>query len=214
MRLVLVATIIGVFTLALHAQNPNTFASREPRYQLHPGDVISVDYRYTPEFNGTITVQPDGFASFPGIGSLRIGGLTLDQAQTALVAKASERLEDPEVTINLKEFEKPCVIVGGEVRNPGRVEFHGNLTALRAIQLAGGFRDTAKSSQILLIRQINNVDAEVKLIDLRKVMKQHDLAEDAELRAGDLIIVPQSRLSKVERITRLANYGMYLNPLQ
>lgn len=191
----------------------NTFTPREQRYRLHPSDVISVEYRYSPEFNATVAVGPDGFASFPGIGSIDIGGLSLDDAQSALLRKASERLRDPEIVLTLKEFEKPYIVVGGEVGSPGKVEFHGHLTALRAIELAGGFRQSARSSQVLLIRQINDVDAEVRVIDLRKVLSKHEISEDVALRAGDLLVVPQSRLSKVERITKLANYGMYLNPL-
>ena len=214
MRFLKLTQLTCAFALCLFAQASDKFPMREQRYQLHPGDVITVDYRYTPEFNSTISVQPDGFASFPGVGSIKIGGLTLEQAQAALAAKASARLQDPEIDMNLKEFEKPYVVVGGEVGTPGKVEFHGHLTALRAVELAGGFKTSAKSSQILLIRQINNVDAEVKLIDLNKVVKQHDLSEDSELRAGDMVIVPQSRLAKVERITKLLNYGMYMNPLQ
>jgi polysaccharide export outer membrane protein len=216
MRFPLTARLIGLLLIAFLAKGSDTFASREVRYQLHPGDVVSVEYRYSPEFNSTVAVQPDGFASFPGVGSVKIGGLNLDQAQAALIAKASERLQDPEITMVLKEFEKPYIVVGGEVGSPGKVEFHGHLTALRAIELAGGFRSTAKSSQILLIRQINNVDAEVKLIDLKKVIANHELSEDTELRAGDMLIVPQSHLSQFERIVRLANlssYGLYVNPL-
>ena len=191
----------------------NDFGNRESRYHLHPGDVITVHYRYTPEYDATVSLEPDGFASLPLLGGVELADLTVDQAQDRLKAKASARLNNPELTVELKEFEKPYIVVGGEVARPGKIVFHGHLTALRAVELAGGLRQTAKSSQILLIRQVNNVDAEVKVIDLKKVLKDHRLAEDLELRAGDLLVVPQSRLAKVERITRFANYGMYLNPL-
>lgn len=213
MRIVTLAHLTCALALTVFAQSSGTFPIREQRYQLHPGDVISVEYRYTPEFNATVSVQPDGFASFPEVGSIKVGGSTLDQVQATLTAKASERLQDPEITISLKEFEKPYVVVGGEVGTPGKVEFHGHLTALRAIELAGGFKTSATSSQILLIRQVNNVDAEVKLIDLSKVLKKHKLAEDTELRAGDMLVVAKNRIAKIEPYVRLANVGMYFNPV-
>lgn len=193
----------------------NDFASREPRYQLHPGDVITVNYRYTPEYDATVTLEPDGFVSLPLLGGVKVSGLTLDDALALFKAKAAERLNDPEMTMELKDFEKPHVIVGGEVGTPGKLEFRGHMTALQAVEMSGGFRTSAKSSQILLIRQINGVEAETRLIDLNKVISKHQLQEDIELRAGDLVIVPKNRIAKIEPLIRLANpgtYGMYLNP--
>jgi polysaccharide export outer membrane protein len=199
--------------VTLGAQAADTFATREPRYHLHVGDVVSAEYRYTPEFNTSVAIQPDGYASFPGVGSLKLGGLSLDEAQSALTAKASERLNDPEITMNLKEFEKPYVVVGGQVGNPGKVEYHGHLTALRAIELAGGLRPTAKSSQILLIRPVDDANAQTKLIDLKKVIDKHQLQEDVEVHPGDMLVVPKSKLAKVEPYIKLVNAGFYLNPL-
>ena len=67
-----------------------------------------------------------------------LAGLTLDEALALLKTKASERLNDPELTMELKDFEKPHVIVGGEVGNPGKLEFRGHMTALQAVEMSGG----------------------------------------------------------------------------
>src|SRR4051794_7794942 len=96
------------------AQMPS-FSEREPRYHLQPSDVLELHYRYSPEFDQTVTVQPDGFVGLTLIGDLHIQGLTLDEAKAAILEKASERLKDPEVTVVLKEFEKPYFTVTGEV---------------------------------------------------------------------------------------------------
>jgi polysaccharide export outer membrane protein len=190
----------------------DAFATRQPRYHLNPGDVVAVNYRYTPEYNTTVSIQPDGFATLPLIGEQKLGGLTLTEALSQLKAKAGERLNDPEITIDLKDFEKPYYIVGGEVGNPGRFEIRGRVTALRAIEMAGGFKISSKSSQVLLIRPVSGTDAETKLIDLKKVIDRRDLKEDVELQPGDLLVVPKTRLAKIEPYVRLANFGMYLNP--
>jgi polysaccharide export outer membrane protein len=190
----------------------DAFATRQPRYRLHAGDVITVDYRYTPEYNAAISIQPDGFASLPFLGDMKLGGLTLAEAHDQLLAKASDRLNQPEITIGLKDFEKPYYIVGGEVGSPGRFEIRSRVTALRAIEMAGGFKMSSKASQVLLIRPVSGLDAETKLIDLKKVTDRRDLKEDVELQPGDLLVVPKTRLAKIEPYVRLANFGMYLNP--
>ena len=99
-----------------------------------------MEYRYTPEYNATVSIQPDGFASLPLLGDLHLGGLTLREVHSELVSKAGERLNQPEVTVGLKEFEKPYYVVGGEVGAPGRFEIRGRVTALRAVEMAGGFK--------------------------------------------------------------------------
>ena len=191
------------------------FASRDQRYHLHPGDVINVNYRYSPEYNATATVQPDGFVTLPLIGEIKLGGLDLTEVHSQLVAKAGERLNDPEINIDLKEFEKPYYIVGGEVGSPGKFEIHGHMTALRAVEMAGGIKATGKSSQILLIRPINDLEAETKLINLKDVLDKREISEDVEIKAGDVVVVPKTRMAKAEPYIRLANpgsYGLYLNP--
>ena len=170
-------------------------------------------YRYTPEYDATVSIQPDGFASFPSFGDLKLGGLTLDQARSAVLAKAAERLNDPEITIDLKNFEFPSFIVGGEVGKPGRFDFRGQVTALRAIQIAGGLKESSKASQVLLIRRVNDVDAQTRLINLKKIVDSADIREDVALQAGDLLIVPKTRISKIEPYLKWANlsaYGIYL----
>ena len=63
------------------AQQPprlGTFGTEE-RYVLHPGDVLDIQYRYTPEFNQTVTVQPDGFISLEIGGDLKVAGHNLER---------------------------------------------------------------------------------------------------------------------------------------
>jgi polysaccharide export outer membrane protein len=188
------------------------FADRDHRYHLRPGDVISVTYRYSPEYNATVTLQPDGYVGLPLVGELSLGGLTVLEAQDRLIAKAGERLNAPEIVVELKEFEKPYYVIGGQVGAPGKFDYRGPISALRAIQLAGGFKDSAKASQVLLIRPVNDVDAETRLINLKRVIDRRQTSEDLELRPGDMLIVPKNLLSKVEPYIKLTNLGLYMNP--
>ena len=68
-----------------------------PRYTLRAGDVLELQYRYTPEFNQTVTVLPDGYVNLNVVGDVRVADLTVDQAHDLIVQKAQARLNDPEL---------------------------------------------------------------------------------------------------------------------
>jgi polysaccharide export outer membrane protein len=196
-------------------QSPPTLGAyeRNPRYLLNPGDVVEVQYRYTPEYNQTVTIQPDSFVSLEIVGDVKIGGLNLEQARTLLLKKAGARLKDPEITMILKEFQKPYFVVAGEVAGPGKFDMREKMTALQAVMLAGGFKPSARTSQVLLFRKINSETAEVKVLNLKNINRTSELEEDLALEAGDMLFVPQNRLAKVERYMKLANIGLFFNPL-
>src|SRR5438067_8735625 len=142
---------------------------RDPRYRIQPSDVIEVQYRYTPEYNHSATIQPDGFAALQLIGDVKIAGLTVDEASAAITRKASERLKNPELTVTLKEFVKPFFTVAGEVNHPGRFDLRGRMTAVEGIAISGGFKESSKRTTVILLRQTGADMAEVKVLDLRKL---------------------------------------------
>ena len=185
----------------------------EERYLLHAGDVLDIQYRYTPEFNQTVTVQPDGFISLEIGGDVKVSGRNLEQVRNVILTKARTRLASPELIVVLKEFQKPYVVVAGEVAQPGKLEMRERLTALQAVLLAGGFKDSAKSSQILVFRKLNADTAEVKVLNFKELKRTSDLENDLTLQAGDMILVPRNRLSKIERYVRIASLATFLNPL-
>ncbi len=196
------------------AQGPTlgTFGSQQ-RYVLHPGDVLDIQYRYTPEFNQTVTVQPDGFVSLEIGGDVKVSGRNLEEVRNLILAKVRTRLASPELIVVLKEFQKPYVVVAGEVVTPGKLEMREQLTALQAVLLAGGFKDSAKSSQILVFRKLNASTAEVRSLNFKTLKRTGDLENDLTLQAGDMILVPRNRLSKIERYVRIASLATFLNPL-
>jgi len=186
----------------------------EARYRLVPGDVLEIVYRYTPEFNQTVTLHPDGFVALEIVGDLKLSGLTLEEAKNTIVEKATARLKDPEITLLLKEFQKPYFVVSGEVAQPGRFEMRESVTALQAVMTAGGFKDTAKMSQILVFRKINAEFAEVKILNLKTIKQTSDLENDLSLESGDIIMVPRNNFSKVEKFVRLSSLFNIINPLR
>jgi polysaccharide biosynthesis/export protein len=218
-RLLILALLIaalsgGVYAQATKQQSPRLgiFGTQE-RYTLHPGDVLEIQYRYTPEFNQTLTVQPDGFISLEIGGDVKVEGRNLAEVRTIILNKAKTRLASPELIVVLKEFQKPYVVVAGEVNQPGKLELREKLTALQAVLLAGGFKETAKSSQILVFRKLNAEMAEVKSLNFKTLKTNADLENDLTLLPGDMILVPRNRLSKIERFVRIASIGAFLTPI-
>jgi polysaccharide export outer membrane protein len=183
---------------------------KEERYKLVPGDVIDIAYRYTPEFNQTVTIQPDGFVGLQIVGDLKIGGLTVEEARKKITEKATVRLKEPEITLLLKEFQKPYFVVSGEVATGGKYEMRENVTALQAVMIAGGFKDSAKTSQVVVFRKLNDETAEVRTINLRSIRKTADLENDLTLKSGDIVFVPRNTLSKIERFMKLTNVAALL----
>jgi polysaccharide biosynthesis/export protein len=219
-KIFVIALLCTSASLVAYAQTPTT-AQRprltafgvDERYVLHPGDVLGIEYRYTPEFNQTVSIQPDGYISLQIGGDLKVAGRNLEQVRNLILTRVSTRLESPELTVVLKEFQKPYVVVSGEVAQPGKFELRENLTAIQAVLLAGGFKDSAKSSQILIFRKLNADTAEVRSLNFKTLKRTSDLENDLTLQPGDMILVPRNRISKIERYVRLASLTTFLYPL-
>ena len=214
--LLLLATIfiLGVAFVA-HAQDPRPprlTTVTEERYRLQPGDVLEIQYRYSPEFNQTVTVQPDGYLTLEVGGDLKVAGMTVDQLRQAILKKASTRLQNPIATVILKEFQKPYFVVAGEVAQPGKIEMRERVTAIQAIMLAGGMKESAKSSQVVVFRKINSDIAEVKLLNLKTIRRTSDLENDLTLQPGDMVFVPRDKISKIERFMRVASVAAFMAP--
>src|SRR5580765_7748425 len=200
------------FVRAQEQRPPRLTTVTEDRYRLQPGDVLEVQYRYSPEFNQTATVQPDGYISLEIGGDLKVAGFTVEQTREAIMRRASERLQDPVMTIVLKEFQRPYFVVAGEVAQPGKIEMRERVTALQAIMLAGGMKEGAKSSQVVVFRRINSDIAEVKLLNLKSIRRTADLENDLTLQPGDMVYVPRDKISKIERFMRIASIGAFIAP--
>jgi polysaccharide export outer membrane protein len=213
MRRFLVATLSVLLMLPVLAQGSEQLHHR-PVYTLQPGDVIALNYRYTPEFDQTVTVQPDGSVSLNIVGSIKAAGLSVDEVRQRVVEKASERLNNPELTITLQQFVQPYVVVAGEVERPGKYDMREDTTALQAVMLAGGFKDSAHDTQVILFRRINNDVAEVRKLNLHNIKKDVDLERDTELEPGDMLLVTRNRMEHLSRFMKASNIGVYFNPIQ
>ena len=211
LRRLFTASLLLLTAAGAWAADP-TLVKRDGRYHLHPSDLLQVDFRLSPEFNASVPVQPDGFITLPDLGDVKVGGLSLADATAAIKTKAEERLKDPEVTVELKQFEKPFITVGGEVEKPGKVELQGDVTALEAIQLAGGVGEGANTTQVILIRRVDADHAETKLINCKYVLRHYQANEDVAVQSGDMLIVPRNFVATIAPYVKIVNWGVYFDP--
>lgn len=180
------------------------------RYKLKVNDVMSLSFRYTPEFDQEVAVQPDGFVALKNLpDAVHVAGLTVPEATEVFCKAYSSRLHDPVITAVLKDFEKPYFIVSGSVRNPGKFDFRGHTTVMEAVAMAGGIDQAGRHSQILLMRRYSDDLVQVTMVDLRQVMKGSELKDDLLLRPGDTIFVPKTAFSKFDRFLPSSALGSY-----
>lgn len=205
--------LVIVSVVAWQSVNGQAFSERNPEYVLQRADVLEIHYRYTPEFDQVVTVQPDNRVTLMNLGTIVTAGMTVSQFKVKAVEISSTRLVNPEVTVVLKEFEKPHVYVEGEVNTPGRVEIRSDISVMDAIALAGGFKSTSAQSKVLVLHRVGDQNQTV-VLDLKKLISDKKLEEASVVRSGDVIYVTQNGLSKIERILHMGQFGAIYNPIR
>jgi polysaccharide export outer membrane protein len=185
---------------------------RNPRYRLRKGDSFDVDFTFSPEFNQTVSVEPDGFVTLKEVGSIHVEGQTVPELTQTLKDAYAKILREPVIAISLKDFEKPYFIAGGQVAKPGKYDLRGPLTVTEAVAIAGGFNDSAKHSQVVLFHPTPNGVFEAKLLNVKQLLASRNLSEDIYLQTGDMLYVPQSTISKIRKYLPSSTVGAYYNP--
>ena len=214
-RIQLLCFLLLCTMMALGA--PAQLQQRKP-YTLHPGDVLELSYRITPELDQTVSIEPDGYASLNIAGRVTLEGLTMDQAKGRILDRLGDRLKKPELNLMLKDFHKSYVIVGGEVQSPEKLELRDDMTALQALLLAGGVKPSGRSTSVVLFRHINHDDGEIFLLNLGnpRGMKKRlaDLREkdNPHLEDGDMLLVTPNRVETFSRYMKAVNFGTFLSP--
>lgn len=129
---------------------------RNPRYAIRAGDSFDINFELSPEFNqAAVVVQPDGFITLKSVGDIHVAGETVPQLTKTLHDAYDKILNDPPVSVVMKDFEKPYFTAIGQLNHPGKYDLRGDVTLTEAVAIAGGFTDNAKHSQVVLFRRVN-----------------------------------------------------------
>lgn len=190
--------------------NPELGRERRPLYRFRKSDVLEINFTFTPEFNQTVTVQPDGRISLRSADPVVAEGLTSIELAESIRNAYAGVLHEPKLTVTAKDFDKPFFIASGEVGRPGKYELRSDTTVAEAVAIAGGFTPQSKHSQVLLFRRISPETVEARVIDVKHMFAMHDLNEDPRLEAGDFLVVPKSSVAKIMRYMPTTSMGMFL----
>jgi polysaccharide biosynthesis/export protein len=168
-----------------------------PEYRISPGDRLSIKFFYNTDLNQEVLVRPDGRISLPLVHEIMAAGLTPVELTDELTSGYAKHLEQPEITVMVNSFGGQRMYVGGEVGSPGMRDIVGPTTALQAIASSGGFRDTARRDEVVVIRRSPENKPFVIALNLSKVMDGTDMSQDVYLVPYDIVIVPKSNIADV-----------------
>ena len=169
-------------------------------YRLTKYDVIDIQVIGLPEGAGMsdIMIGPDGYVQLPYVGSVKLAGMTLDEAKAVLMTRLSEYLRFPDMSLIMKSYGSRKVYVMGEVGAPGIHELGAdNLNAYAALSSAGGIKRRGRSTQVQVLRVVGDT-MYYKTLNIKNYIKKHDLTQNVVLQDGDIIYVPRSNGIKLD----------------
>lgn len=166
----------------------SSLASVGTDYKISPNDLLEFNVFGVPEMKRDIRVNASGMVSLPLVGPVPIAGLTAQAAEQLIAARYGEKyLQDPQISLFIKEFTTQRITIEGAVAKPGIYPVTGQLTLLRALALAGGGAQYADLNDIMMYRQYPDGRREALKYDLEKV-RAGEVA-DPDVRADDVIVV-------------------------
>ena len=178
---------LPISSLSLRAEE---LPREDQNYRIGIGDLLQVEVYNEPDLTKEVRVLTDGSISFPLLGILKAGKLTVGQLEEDIRRRLAQKyLVDPQVTVFVKEFSR--VYVFGEVKNPGSFPLYGKMTVFEVITLAGGFTEVANPSKVKVIREEGGREVSFT-VNIEALTQKGDASQDRELKANDRVIVSRS----------------------
>lgn len=190
------------------------------QYLIQPGDQLEVTVRRAPELTRTVIVRPDGFISLPILRDVTAAGLSVPDLNAALEQAFAQRLNEPEVSVNVLNPRQASVFVLGDVPRPGPVPARDAPTLAIALAAVGGTLRTGSFDNIAIIRLEDDGTLTGTMVPRRNYGETSFYMAMAAtpVRAGDLVIVPESGRSQFTRFiadfvnTPLSGVNQVLSP--
>ena len=158
-------------------------------YRIDIGDVLEVHVWQEDALSKEVFVRLDGRISLPLIGDVVAAGKTSMELSRILGEKLSELVEEPSVSVLIKESNSRIYYMVGNINKPGVYPINTPVNLLQAIAKAGGLGEWADKDDIIIVRRINGKD-EMLSFDYDDFVKGKDLSKNIMIHYGDTIIVP------------------------
>ncbi len=194
---------IGLLAAGCAMRTPPNPPPREPAkeaaapYRIHVGDTLEIRFYKTPELNAKLPVRSDGKISLELIGDVQAAGLEPEELSHTLDERYATELTNPHVTVIVQKF-GGAVYVAGEVKTPSVVPLAAGMTALQAIEQAGGFLETARITNVVLARRLPDGQYKGHTLPLDRALTGDDLSIDVALQPSDILFVPRSRVANAD----------------
>lgn len=169
-------------------------AETTPSYRLFKGDTINILAVGFPDGIGVnnIMVGIDGYVQLPYVGSVKMEGLTLDEAKEVLMESLGEYLRIPDMSLLITSYGSRKVYVMGNVASPGIHDLSiDRMNAYAALASAGGWTNRGRSTRIQVIRVRDDM-MYYRTLNMKDYTKKHDLTQNVVLEDGDILYVPAS----------------------
>ena len=180
-------------------------------YRIGTMDVLDITVYRVPELSKTIQVGDSGIVNLPLVGDVVAGGRSALEVERELARRLGEKyLQNPQVTVLVREFNSQRATVEGAVRRPGVFPLRGRTTLMQLAAQSGGVDDEVASGAITIFRA-NGDKKETLHYDLAEI-RSGSLA-DPDVQSGDLIVVDVSAGKQAfNNIIRLSPVGQALRP--
>ena len=165
-------------------------AAAAPNYVIGPDDVLSVVFWRDKDMSCDVVVRPDGKISLPLVNDIQAGGLTPSELGDAVNAAARRFVEEPSVTVVVKQINSRKVFITGQIEKPGPYPINGPTTVVQLISLAGGLKEFTDGKRILIMRTDKSGRQMARLFNYREVIAGKNLDQNIELQPGDTVVVP------------------------
>jgi polysaccharide export outer membrane protein len=159
-------------------------------YRVGPQDLLDVSVFQVPELTTSLRVNSFGQISLPLVGTLQAGGLTVQELEAEIAKKLAEKyLQNPQVTVFIKEYSSQRVTLEGAVNRPGMYPLTGRTTLLQCIAMGGDFTQMADLKGVVVFRQVNGKKM-AAVFDIKAIRAGN--AEDPLVYGDDVIVVDTS----------------------
>jgi len=197
---ILLLLILIPGTVFPEEQSKANLYSGDFTYIIGPADVLEISVWRHPDLTTQVTVRPDCKIAFPLIEEVSACNVTPQSLKKELASKLKRVIQDPEVTVNILNFQSKKIFVIGEVGRPGLYPFDGNEGVFEAITKAGGYnRETAALRSVMLIRRGYSDKPKVLKANILNLIKKADASQNFKLETGDIVYVPKTFISDVNQ---------------
>ena len=125
-------------------------------YRLGANDQVEISVFGVQDLTKTVRINTNGQISLPLIGAVPAGGMTIPELESELTRRyAGSYLQNPQVTVFVKEFASQRITLEGAVRQPGIYPLTGKTTLLQGIAIGKGLDPLADLGGVVLFRQVD-----------------------------------------------------------